>query len=53
MFKPVFEFLKFLIFSTFLLFLTGWLYGYHFGPVLRHLSVLFNKCSFATLVTIE
>ena len=32
------------------LFLTGWLYEYHFWRVLRHLSGLCKKYSFATLV---
>ena len=32
------------------LFLTGRSYEYHFRPVLRHLSELSKKCSFATLV---
>ena len=36
-----------------LLFLTGWSYGYHFWQVMKHLSVLSKKHSFATVVNIR
>ena len=50
--KPV----KNKIFSNFKgppLFFNGWLNGCQFRPILRHLSVLSKKCSFATLVNMR
>ena len=56
-FKPVFFTRKMSVKKRFyfngLLFLTRWSYGYHFLLVLRYLTVLFKRCSFAILVNIR